>query len=92
MRETLQLKPPINGAVKMRDDDGTTDNETDREQLEDSGARDAGVEREGPGDDRVPFYETLDAETRAQVDEVLELSKALARGVVAALNRGEDAD
>jgi hypothetical protein len=64
-------------------------NETDKEQLEDLGVSDGGIEREEPGAKRVPFYETLDAETRAQVDEVLELSKALARNVVAALNRGE---
>jgi hypothetical protein len=76
----------------MRNKNRPTKNETDKEQLEDLGASNAGVEREEPGDDRVPFYETLDAETRAQVDEVLELSKALARNVVAALNRGGHAD
>jgi hypothetical protein len=76
----------------MRNKKRPTRNETDKEQLEDLGASDAGIEREEPGTDGVPFYETLDAETRAQVDEVLELSKALARNVVAALNRGGDAD
>ena len=70
----------------MRNKNRPTNNETNKKQLEDPGAS---VEREEPGDNRVPFYETLDAETRAQVDEVLELSKALARNVVAALNRGE---
>jgi hypothetical protein len=76
----------------MRNDDETTDNESDREQLEDLGTSDTGVEREESGDKPGSFYDTLDAETRAQVDEVLELSKALARNVVAALNRGGDAD
>jgi len=76
----------------MRNKNRPTKNQTDKEQLEDLGASDAGVEREEPGAEGVPFYETLDAETRAQVDEVLELSKALARNVVAALNRGGDAD
>ena len=76
----------------MRNKNRPTKNETDKEQLGALSANDAGAEREEPGDDRVPFYETLDAETRAQVDEVLELSKALARNVVAALNRGGDAD
>ena len=69
----------------MRNDDETTDNETDKEQLDDLGTSDAD---DKPGS----FYETLDAETRAQVDEVLEMSKALARNLVDALNRGEDAD
>jgi hypothetical protein len=73
----------------MRNDDETSDNEGDGEQLEES---DAGVESAESGDKPGSFYDTLDAETRAQVDEVLELSKALARNVVAALNRGGDAD
>jgi hypothetical protein len=73
----------------MRNRKRPTRNETDKEQLAGPGASPAGIEREEPGAKGVPFYETLDPETRAQVDEVLELSKALARNVVAALNRGE---
>ena len=37
----LELRPPINSATKMRNDDRTTDDETHRERLEDFGARDA---------------------------------------------------
>ena len=40
-RETLQFRPPINSAPKMRNHDRPTDNETDRERLEDLGTRDA---------------------------------------------------
>jgi len=73
----------------MRNSDGSTDNDTDRERLEDLGENDAGVEREEPVDDKVPFIDTLDAETRAEIDKVLELSTALAQNVIAALNRGD---
>jgi hypothetical protein len=58
----------------------SNDNETDTEKLE-VGKGDALVS----ADHQVPFIETLDAETRAQVDEVLELSKALVRDLKAAL-------
>jgi hypothetical protein len=76
----------------MRNNNRPTNNETARERLEDLGAPEAGVEQEKPAGDQVRFIDTLDAETRAQLDEVLEMSKTLARNVVAALNRGEDAD
>ena len=85
----LQFTLPINSAVKMRNSDGSTNNETDRERLEDLGENDAGAEREEPVDDKVPFIDTLDAETRAEIDKVLELSTALAQNVIAALNRGD---
>ncbi len=39
--ETFELRPPINSATKMRNDDRTTDDETHRERLEDLGSRDA---------------------------------------------------
>jgi hypothetical protein len=73
----------------MRNNDGSTNDETDRVRLEDLGENDAGVEREEPVDDKVRFIDTLDAETRAEVDKVLELSTALARNVIAALDRGK---
>ncbi|HMG70781.1 MAG TPA: hypothetical protein VK544_06670 [Gemmatimonadaceae bacterium] len=88
MSETLQLRPPTQGAGKMRNNDGSTDKETDRERHEDLGETDAGVEREEPVDKRT-FYEKCDAETRAEIDKVLELSTALARNVRAALDRGD---
>lgn len=73
----------------MRNDDRTTDNQADGEGLEDLESIDAllGASSEKPVDDKVPFIETLDAETRAQVDEVLEASTMLARNVIAALYR-----
>jgi len=125
--ETLQLRPPINSAAKMRNHNRPTDDEPDRERLEDLGTRDpllgaasemirdavitpqhercdeaeqllgpdvecadlvgAGVEREEPVDDKVPFIENLDVQTRAELDEVLERSNMLVRSVIAALNR-----
>jgi hypothetical protein len=60
--------------------DRSTDDETDTEDLE-VGKRDPVV----GGDDQVPFIETLDAETRAQVDVVLERSIMLARDLMVAL-------
>jgi hypothetical protein len=48
----------------------------------------AGVEREEPVDDKVPFIENLDVQTRAELDEVLERSIVLVRDVIAALYRG----
>ena len=66
----------------MRNIDRSTDNETDRENLE-FGRRDTLV----PEDDQVPFVETLDAETRAQLDEILERSTMLVRDLIAALYR-----
>jgi hypothetical protein len=83
-RETFQLRPPINSATKMRNDDRSTDDKTDGERLEDLGGHD---ERKEAIDDQVPFIETLDAQTRAEVDEVLERSIVLARSVIAALYR-----
>jgi len=71
----------------MRNDDRASNDETDRERLEDPGVRDASVEREEPVDDQVPFIETLDAQTRAELDEVLERSIVLTRSVIAALYR-----
>lgn len=88
MRETLQAHTSIKGAAKMQNNDGSTDNETDRTRLEDAGENDANVEREEPVDERT-FYEKCDPEMRAEIDKVLELSTALARNVAAALNRGE---
>jgi hypothetical protein len=64
----------------MRNNDQPTDNETDREHLGDLGA-------EEPVDDEGPFVETLDAETRAELDEVLERSTMLVRDLIAALYR-----
>jgi hypothetical protein len=84
VRETFQLRPPIDGAAKMQNDDRSTDNKTDRERIEDLGARD---ERKEATDDQVPFIEKLDAQTRAELDEVLERSTMLVRGVIAALYR-----
>ena len=72
----------------MQNNDGSTDNETDRARLEDVGENDANVEREEPVDKRT-FYEKCDPEMRAEIDKVLELSNALARNVVAALDRGK---
>ena len=66
----------------MRNIDRSTDNETDRENLE-VGKGDAFV----TADNRVPFAETLDAETRAELDEVLERSTMLVRDLIAALYR-----
>jgi hypothetical protein len=40
-RETFQLRPPINSATKMRNDDRPTDDETHGERLEDLGSRDS---------------------------------------------------
>jgi hypothetical protein len=127
LSETFQLRPPINSATKMRNDDRTTDDETHREALEDLGTRDAllgapgemirdtvitpqhqrsdeseqllgldvertglvgpGVEREEAVDDKIPFIENLDVQTRAELDEVLERSIILARSVMAVLYR-----
>lgn len=66
----------------MRNIDRSTDNETDRENLE-VGKGDAFV----AADEQVPFAETLDAETRAELDEVLERSTMLVRDLIAALCR-----
>ena len=125
--DTLQLRPPINGTPKMRNDDRATDNETDREALEDLGTGDAllgtasevirdaviapqhergdeaeqllgpdveraglvgaGIEREEPVDDKVPFVQNLDVQTLAELDELIERSNMLVRSVIAALNR-----
>ena len=41
VREMFELRPPINSATKMRNDDRPTDDETHRERLEDLGTRDA---------------------------------------------------
>jgi hypothetical protein len=41
VRETFELRPPINSAPKMRNNDRATDNETDREALENLGPSDA---------------------------------------------------
>jgi hypothetical protein len=66
----------------MENIDRSTDSETDTENLEvDKG--DALVS----ADNQVPFIETLDAETRALLDEVLERSVMLARDVIVAVNR-----
>jgi hypothetical protein len=59
----------------MRNDERPTDNETYREPDQE------------PVDQEVPFIETLDAETRAQIDELLERSTMLARDVIAAVYR-----
>lgn len=87
--ETFKCRPPINSGPKMRNDDRTTDNQADGEAFEDLESIDAllGAPSEEPVDDKVPFIETLDAETRAQVDELLEASTMLARNVIAALYR-----
>jgi len=85
--ETFELRPPINGASKMRNNDRATNNKTDREALENLGTGDAGVERKEPIDDEIPFIENLDVQTRAELDEVLELSTMLVRNVIAALYR-----
>ena len=45
----------------------------------------AGVEREKPVDDEVPFIENLDVQTRAELDEVLERSVVLVRSLIATL-------
>jgi hypothetical protein len=108
----------------MRNDDRATNDETDREALEDLGTGDAllgaasemirdavitpqhergyeaeqllgpdiestglvgaGVEGEEPIDDKVPFIENLDVQTRAELDEVLERSTMLVRSLIAA--------
>jgi hypothetical protein len=72
----------------MRNNDGSTNDETGRERLEDLGETDAGVERAEPVDERT-FYEKCDPEMRAEIDKVLELSTALARNVRDALDRGD---
>ena len=64
----------------MPNNDRSTNNETDSEGPEAAEQKDS-VDRD------VPFIETLDPETRAQVDEVLERSLILARDVITALNR-----
>ena len=46
-----------------------------------------GVEREEAVDDKVPFIENLDVQTRAELDEVLERSIILARSMMAVFNR-----
>lgn len=66
----------------MPNHDRPANDETDRARLEVVGA---GVESEEPVEDKVLFIDTLDAETRAQLDEVLERSTMLARSVIAAL-------
>jgi hypothetical protein len=66
----------------MKNIDRSADDETDSEDLE-VGKADAVI----GADDQVRFIDTLDAETRAQVDEVLELSRALVRDLKAALYR-----
>ena len=71
----------------MRNDDRATDNQADGGALEDLQPSDALLESEEPVDDKVPFIETLDAETRAQFDELLERSNMLAKSVIAALYR-----
>ena len=71
----------------MRNNDRATDNQADGEALEDLAPSDALLESEEPVDDKVPFIETLDAETRAQFDELLERSNMLAKSVIAALYR-----
>jgi hypothetical protein len=73
----------------MRNDDRATDNQADGDAVEDLESIDAllGAANVEPVDDKVPFIETLDAETRAQFDELLEASTMLARNVIAALYR-----
>jgi hypothetical protein len=66
----------------MKNIDRSTDDETDSEDLE-VGKADAVI----GADDQVRFIDTLDAETRAQVDEVLELSVKLAHDLMVALYR-----
>ncbi|HMF86952.1 MAG TPA: hypothetical protein VK575_02655 [Gemmatimonadaceae bacterium] len=66
----------------MKNIDRSTDDETDSEDLE-VGKGDAVI----GADDQVRFIDTLDAETRAQVDEVLELSVKLAHDLMVALYR-----
>jgi hypothetical protein len=68
----------------MRNDDRTTNDKTDGERLEDPGGHD---ERKEATKDQVPFIDTLDAQTRAEFDEVLERSIVLARSVIAAVDR-----
>ena len=127
VRETLQLRPPVNSAPKMRNNDRATDDEPDRKRLENLGSGDAllgaasemirdavitpqhercdeaeqllgpdveraglvgaGVEREEPVDDKVPFVQNLDVQTLAELDELIERSNMLVRSVIAALNR-----
>jgi len=70
------------GVPKMKNIDRSTDDETDSEDLE-AGKADAVI----GADDQVRFIDTLDAETRAQVDEVLELSVKLAHDLMVALYR-----
>ena len=55
--------------------------------IESAGLVGAGVEGEEPVDDKVPFIENLDVQTRAELDEVLERSVMLVRDVIAALYR-----
>ena len=55
--------------------------------VERAGLVGAGVEGEEPVDDKVPFIENLDVQTRAELDEVLERSVMLVRNVIAALYR-----
>src|ERR1700680_513051 len=55
--------------------------------VERAGLVGAGVEGEEPVDDKVPFIENLDVQTRAELDEVLERSGMLVRNVIAALYR-----
>jgi hypothetical protein len=66
----------------MQNIDRSTADETGTEDFE-VGKGDALV----GADDQVPFIETLDAETRAAVDEVLERSIMLARDLMVALYR-----
>jgi len=51
------------------------------------GMGDARVEPKASADEQVPFVETLDAQTRAELDEVLERSTLLVRNIMAALYR-----
>ena len=55
--------------------------------VERAGLVGAGVEREEAVDDKVPFIENLDVQTRAELDEVLERSIILARSMMAVFNR-----
>jgi len=55
--------------------------------IESAGLVGAGVEGEEPVDDKVPFIENLDVQTRAELDEVLERSNMLVRSLIAALYR-----
>jgi hypothetical protein len=72
--QRFELRPPINGAAKMRSDDRSTDNKTDGERLEDPGGHD---ERKEATKDQVLFIDTLDAQNFHPLSVLIAFSSAL---------------